>query len=101
MAQRNQDMAETGLREKRLPRRAKEVQNKAPAPQQITAEQILREAHEMQFEKVAAPPRQQITDPEELRMYKLRKRKNFENTLRRNRMVCCYVIINQHNTTHP
>lgn len=88
MAHKDQDMADTGLREKRLPRRAKEVQNKAPAPQQITAEQILREAHEMQFEKEAAPPRQQITDPEELRMYKLRKRKNFENTLRRNRMVC-------------
>eukprot|EP01084_Bolivina_argentea_P070631 128435_1 len=84
MAQPNQ--SEGGLREKRLPRRAKEVQNKAPAPQQITAEQILREAHEMQFEKEAAPPRQQITDPEELRMYKLRNRRNFENNLRRNRM---------------
>eukprot|EP00485_Elphidium_margaritaceum_P022952 CAMPEP_0202711074 /NCGR_PEP_ID=MMETSP1385-20130828/22943_1 /ASSEMBLY_ACC=CAM_ASM_000861 /TAXON_ID=933848 /ORGANISM="Elphidium margaritaceum" /LENGTH=729 /DNA_ID=CAMNT_0049370737 /DNA_START=27 /DNA_END=2216 /DNA_ORIENTATION=- len=80
------NLAEAGLREKRLPRKMREVQNKAPAPQQITAEQILREAHEMQFEKQAAPPRQQISDPEELRMYKLRKRKNFENTLRRNRM---------------
>eukprot|EP01083_Nonionella_stella_P039532 107504_1 len=87
MAQRQpMEQPESGLREKRLPRRAKEVQNKAPAPQQITAEQILREAHEMQFEKEAAPPRQQITDPDELRMYKLRKRKKFENTLRRNRM---------------
>lgn len=79
---------DTGLREKRLPRQAREVQNKAPAPHQITAEQMVREAQEMQFEKQAAPPRQQITDPEELKMYKLRKRKKFENTLRRNRMVC-------------
>ncbi|ETO30214.1 hypothetical protein RFI_06906, partial [Reticulomyxa filosa] len=74
------------VREKRLPRRARDVQNKAAAPQQITAEQILREAQEMQFEKEVAPPRQQITDTEELKLYKLRKRKEFENILRRQRM---------------
>ena len=82
----SQMVPEEGLREKRLPKRAREVQNKAPAQSQITAEQILREAHEMQFEREAAPPRQQITDPLELESYKQRKRREYENILRRNRM---------------
>ena len=81
-------MSQTILREKKLPKRAREVQNKAAAPVQITAEQILREAHEMRFEQEPVAPKQQITDPEELKLYKLRKRKEFENIVRRNRLVC-------------
>ena len=75
-----------GVREKRLPKRAREVQNKAPAPRQITAEQILREAQESDMEKVAAPPKQQITDSEELKAFKTRKRHEFENILRHQRL---------------
>jgi hypothetical protein len=44
------------------------VQNKAPAAVQITAEQILREAHERQ-DAPFKQPRQNITDPEELAEY--------------------------------
>jgi len=65
----------------RAPTRAK---NKAPAPMQITAEQILREAAERQ-EDVFEPPKQRITDPEELAAFRLRKRKGFEDALRLNR----------------
>lgn len=69
----------------KLPRVAK-VKNKAPAPVQITAEQILREAKER---IVTAPkaPRQKITDPDELEEFKLKKRKEFEDQIRRNRSV--------------
>lgn len=45
------------------------VKNRAPAPIQITAEQILREATD-RTEKEHKPPRQQITDPEELQQVK-------------------------------
>ena len=69
----------------RLPKPTR-VKNKAPAPTQITAEQILREAREQQeSEGGAKVPKQNITDPEELAEYRLAKRKEFEDVLRRNR----------------
>lgn len=49
---------------------------------QITAEQILREAHELR-EQEFKPPDQTITDPDELAAYRLRKRQEFEDTVRR------------------
>lgn len=51
------------------------VKNKAPAEVQITAEQLLREAKERELELLPPPPKQKITDEEELNDYKLRKRK--------------------------
>ena len=62
------------------------VKNKAPAAVQITAEQLIREAKERELEVVAPPPKQKISDPAELAEYKLRKRKEFEDNLRKNRM---------------
>ena len=52
-----------------------------PTPQ-ITAEQILREAKELQ-EQDFKPPKQKITDEAELAEYRLRKRKEFEDLVRR------------------
>lgn len=52
-----------------------QVKNKAPAEIQITAEQLLREAKERELELLPPPPKQKITDKEELNDYKLRKRK--------------------------
>ncbi|KAK9845191.1 hypothetical protein WJX84_006146 [Apatococcus fuscideae] len=65
----------------RLPRATK-VKNKQPADKQITAEQILREAKELQ-EQDFKPPKQKISDPAELAEYRLRKRKEFEDLVRR------------------
>lgn len=64
--------------------RTAQVKNKAPAPVQITAEQLLREAQEFK-EDTIVPPTQQITDPEELKEYRGRRRKEFEDGLRRSR----------------
>ncbi|XP_008246005.1 PREDICTED: crooked neck-like protein 1 [Prunus mume] len=64
-----------------LPRPTR-VKNKTPAPVQITAEQILREARERQEAEIR-PPKQKITDPIELADYRLRKRKEFEDQIRR------------------
>ncbi|NXH42822.1 CRNL1 protein, partial [Dicaeum eximium] len=63
------------------------VKNKAPAEVQITAEQLLREAKERELELLPPPPQQKITDVEELNDYKLRKRKTFEDNIRKNRTV--------------
>lgn len=52
-----------------------QVKNKAPAEVQITAEQLLREAKERELELLPPPPKQKITDKDELNDYKLRKRK--------------------------
>ncbi|CAL2265322.1 unnamed protein product [Prunus armeniaca] len=52
-----------------LPRPTR-VKNKTPAPVQITAEQILREARECQEAEIR-PPKQKITDPIELADYRL------------------------------
>ncbi len=49
---------------------------------QITAEQILREAKELQ-EQDFKPPKQKISDPAELAEYRLRKRKEYEDLVRR------------------
>src|SRR6218665_2409491 len=62
------------------------VKNKAPAEIQITAEQLLREAKERELEIVAPPPKQKISDPDELADYQLRKRKAFEDNIRKNRL---------------
>jgi crooked neck len=62
------------------------AKNKTPAPIQITAEQLLREAKERQLEYVPPPPRQKISDPEELNAFRLKKRKEFEDNIRRNRL---------------
>ncbi|XP_073116505.1 uncharacterized protein [Elaeis guineensis] len=67
--------------EVKLPRPTR-VKNKTPAPIQITAEQILREARERQEPEIR-PPKQKITDVYELSDYRLRKRKEFEDQIRR------------------
>ncbi|AES77037.1 putative tetratricopeptide-like helical domain-containing protein [Medicago truncatula] len=67
--------------EVKLPRPTR-VKNKTPAPIQITAEQILREARERQEAEIR-PPKQKITDSTELGEYRLRKRKEFEDLIRR------------------
>ncbi|VDP34910.1 unnamed protein product [Soboliphyme baturini] len=61
------------------------VKNKAPAPIQITAEQLLREAKERDLEILPPPPKQKISDPEELKEYQLKRRKEFEDNIRKNR----------------
>lgn len=61
-----------------------QVKNKAPAAVQITAEQLIREAKERELEVVPPPPKQKIADPTELNEYKLRKRKEFEDNVRKN-----------------
>lgn len=63
------------------------VKNKMPAEVQITAEQLLQEAAATKVERVLPPPRQKITDPAELAEVQLRKRKEFEDNLRKNRSV--------------
>ncbi|CAN1244758.1 Crooked neck-like protein 1 [Linum perenne] len=67
--------------EVKLPRPTR-VKNKTPAPVQITAEQILREARERQEAEIR-PPKQKITDTSELADYRLRRRKEFEDLIRR------------------
>ncbi|XP_077166467.1 crooked neck-like protein 1 isoform X3 [Paroedura picta] len=79
-------MASTAAGKQRIPKVAK-VKNKAPAEVQITAEQLLREAKERELELLPPPPQQKITDEEELNDYKLRKRKTFEDNIRKNRTV--------------
>jgi crooked neck len=64
--------------------RTVKVKNRAPAPIQITAEQLLREAQERQ-EGGKIAPRQRVEDIEELHEYRGRKRKQFEETIRRAR----------------
>uniref|UniRef100_A0A3Q3JGZ9 Pre-mRNA-splicing factor Syf1-like N-terminal HAT-repeats domain-containing protein n=1 Tax=Monopterus albus TaxID=43700 RepID=A0A3Q3JGZ9_MONAL len=79
-------MASTAAGKQRIPKVAK-VKNKAPAEVQITAEQLLREAKERELELLPPPPKQKITDEEELNDYKLRKRKAFEDNIRKNRTI--------------
>uniref|UniRef100_T1GQ08 Pre-mRNA-splicing factor Syf1/CRNKL1-like C-terminal HAT-repeats domain-containing protein n=1 Tax=Megaselia scalaris TaxID=36166 RepID=T1GQ08_MEGSC len=73
-------------RPQKMPKVAK-VKNKAPAEIQITAEQLLREAKERDLEILPPPPKQKISDAAELADYQQRKRKFFEDGLRKNRMV--------------
>lgn len=62
-----------------------QVKNKAPAQTQITAEQIIREAKERELEVIPAPPQQKISDAVELAEYQQRKRKEFEDNIRKAR----------------
>jgi crooked neck len=68
---------------KRLPRGAG-VQNKAAATRQITAEQLLRDAADHRDVR-APPPNRIVADTEELADYRLQKRKQFEDQVRRSR----------------
>ena len=61
-----------------------QVKNKAPATRQITAEQILREAADGQPIQ-RGPPKQIIADETELGAYRMSKRKEFEDIIRRSR----------------
>ncbi|WPG99582.1 Pre-mRNA-splicing factor clf1 [Acrodontium crateriforme] len=61
------------------------VKNKAAAPQQISAEQLLREAVDRQEPSLSAPT-QKFADLEELHEFQGRKRKEFEDYVRRNRV---------------
>ncbi|GAC93530.1 hypothetical protein PHSY_001095 [Pseudozyma hubeiensis SY62] len=66
-----------------MSRSAPRIKNRAPAPIQISAEQLLREAQERQ-EAPAAAPVSKIEDYEELQEYRGRRRADFEDRLRRN-----------------
>lgn len=61
------------------------VKNKAAAPVQISAEQLLREAVDRQ-ETAIQKPTQRFADLEELKEYQGRKRREFEDYIRRNRV---------------
>lgn len=61
------------------------VKNKAPAPVQITAEQLLREAWERREPEKSKGPKQRIQDENELLEIRQRRRKEFEDKLRMNR----------------
>lgn len=61
------------------------VKNKAAAPVQISAEQLLREAVDRQ-EVALQAPQQRFADLEELHEYQGRKRREFENYIQRNRI---------------
>lgn len=61
--------------------RAPRIKNRAPAPIQITAEQLLREAQERQEAPFQAA-KQKVEDFEELEEYRGRKRGEFENRIR-------------------
>lgn len=62
--------------------RATRVNNKTPASIQITAEQILREAREIQ-QSDSRTPKQKITDSLELADYHHQRRNHFEDVIRR------------------
>lgn len=76
-----------GFGKAQKPPKVAKVKNKTPAEIQITAEQLLREAKERDLEIVPPPPKQKISDPDELADYQYKKRKAFEDALRRNRNV--------------
>ena len=61
------------------------VKNKMPAEIQMTAEQLLQEAAATKMEKLPPPPKQKVTDPAELAHLQMRKRKEFEDNIRKNR----------------
>lgn len=62
------------------------VKNRAPAPVQITAEQIILEATDRAGGKgLPEGPRQHVLDQEELDDFRQRKRKEFEDAVRRQR----------------
>ena len=59
--------------------------NRAPAPIQITAEQILRESLEFKEPTASAGPATTLVSQAEVDEHKLRQRKEFEDSIRRNR----------------
>jgi crooked neck len=63
--------------------RAPRIKNRAPAPIQISAEQILREAQERQEQPIVRQTKQRVEDLEELQEYRARKRTEFETRIRR------------------
>lgn len=73
-----------------------QVKNRAPAPIQITAEQLLREAKDRGIEDTKKQPKQFIADREELQLYQTSKRKDFEDQIRRQRQLigvwCKYAL---------
>ena len=62
------------------------VKNKAPAPVQISAEQLLREAVDRSESGGLQAPTTRFSDLEELHEYQGRKRREFEDYVRRNRL---------------
>lgn len=58
------DKEVAGKQPMRMPKKAAKVRNKAPAPVQITAEQLIREAKERDLEKVEPLARQKFVDNE-------------------------------------
>ncbi|KAL7061883.1 hypothetical protein AAHC03_0595 [Spirometra sp. Aus1] len=85
-------MESKGVMEEQMPgdrpKKAKfaKVKSKMPAPVQITAEQLLREAKERELEVTPQAPTQKITNLAELRDFQLRKRKDYEDNIRKNRL---------------
>lgn len=64
---------------------APKIKNKGVAPIQVTAEQLLRESYE-RADPVLQAPKHRISDAEELKEYQGRKRKEFEDRSRINRL---------------
>ncbi|KAA6390201.1 MAG: putative Pre-mRNA-splicing factor clf1, partial [Streblomastix strix] len=62
-------------------KKGSQVQNKTPAPIQITAEQLIVKTKERQ-ERDVAPPKQTMLDEDELLEYRVRRRKEFEDKVR-------------------
>ena len=78
------DTLSQGVRPKKM--KTARVKNKMPADVQITAEQLLREAKERELEVTPKAPQQKITSLSELRDFQLRKRKDYEDNIRKNRL---------------
>ena len=72
-----QKVAEIGMR-------IQQPKNSAPSNIQITAEQIIKEAQAHRTDELKIPI-QRINDEDELDEYKLKKRRDFEDQIRRNR----------------
>lgn len=58
------------------------LKNRAPAPIQITAEQLVLESRDRADAQRPPPPKQHVTDVEELAQHRMRSRKEFEDRLR-------------------
>ncbi|XP_039594506.1 crooked neck-like protein 1 isoform X2 [Polypterus senegalus] len=78
-------MASTAAGKQRIGKAAKVI-NKAASEVQITAEQLLREAKHRDLELLPPPQKRQETQ-EELNSYNRRKRKEFEDYIRKHRQV--------------
>ena len=58
--------------------------NRAPAPVQISAEHLIREATDLKLDFIPPKPEQYVVDEDEVNIEKLEKRKAFENIVRTN-----------------